>query len=122
MDPEDTKGADSSPEQRIGDLEDRIRDLEGRLARYETVSVSAPPARQVPPPEGASLAVIVCRNHEPFGEVVIANGDWSASPGVPGPVQSEIVLAYCRNTALVGTATIGGDVYAWKVKCNLPPP
>jgi hypothetical protein len=73
-------------------------------------------------PEGPGLVVTVCRNNEPCGEVVIAHGDWSASPGLPGLLRSEIVLAYCRDNVLFGTATIGGDTYAWGEKPSLPPP
>jgi hypothetical protein len=107
--------------QRIGDLEDIIRYLERQLALYESESTAAPLTSRRPSPEGTRLVVTVCRNNEPFGEVVIANGGWSASPGVPDLLQSEIVLAYCLDNITCGDAKIGGDTYAWGEKPSLPP-
>ncbi len=110
--------------ERLASLEERVRYLEGRLARQEPSAV--PPLDGTPgglPTQaevachrlrnGKAVVVPVNRNGQPCGEIVIGDGDWSASGGVPGSVQSEIVLAYCRDNPLCGTATVNGDTYSW---------
>jgi hypothetical protein len=109
-------------EQRIADLEALVRYLGRQLARFGPASGNALSACRILSPEGPRLVVAVRRNNEPCGEVVLAHGDWSASPGLPGLLRSEIALAYCRDNVLFGTATLGGDTYAWGEKPSLPPP
>lgn len=102
MDTDVSKKTNWNAEERTLALEERVRHLERRLARYEPESIAG------------NSVVSVYRNGEPFGQVVLAEGGWIATPGVPDMIQSDIILAYYRDNILFGSASIDGDNFSWR--------